>query len=52
MKLLIIEDEAKTASYLKKALSEQGFVVDTSENGEPTSLMLWTIRAERNIGLG
>jgi two-component system copper resistance phosphate regulon response regulator CusR len=34
MKLLIIEDEAKTAAYLKKGLSEQGFVVDTSENGE------------------
>lgn len=34
MKLLIIEDEPKTAAYLKKGLSEQGFVVDTSENGE------------------
>lgn len=34
MKLLIIEDEAKTAAYLKKGLSEQGFVVDTSENGD------------------
>jgi two-component system copper resistance phosphate regulon response regulator CusR len=34
MKLLIIEDEAKTAAYLKKGLSEHGFVVDTSENGE------------------
>jgi two-component system copper resistance phosphate regulon response regulator CusR len=34
MKLLIIEDEPKTAAYLKKGLSEQGFVVDISENGE------------------
>ncbi|MGI9071923.1 MAG: heavy metal response regulator transcription factor [Bryobacteraceae bacterium] len=34
MKLLIIEDEPKTAAYLKKGLSEQGFVVDSSENGE------------------
>lgn len=34
MKLLIIEDEAKTAAYLKKGLSEHGFVVDTSGNGE------------------
>lgn len=34
MKLLIIEDEAKTAAYLRKGLSEQGFVVDISENGE------------------
>ncbi len=34
MKVLIIEDEAKTAAYLKKGLSEQGFVVDVSGNGE------------------
>jgi two-component system copper resistance phosphate regulon response regulator CusR len=34
MKLLIIEDEAKTAAYLKKGLSEQGFIVNTCENGE------------------
>ena len=34
MKLLIIEDEAKTAAYLKKGLSEHGFVVDRCENGE------------------
>ncbi len=34
MKLLIIEDEAKTAAYLKKGLSEQGSIVDTSENGD------------------
>lgn len=34
MKLLIIEDEPKTAAYLTKGFSEQGFVVDTSENGE------------------
>lgn len=34
MKLLIIEDETKTASYLKKGLGESGFVVDVSANGE------------------
>lgn len=34
MKLLIIEDEKKTAEYLRKGLSEQGFVVDVAENGE------------------
>ena len=28
MKTLIVEDEIKTASYLSKGLSEQGFVVD------------------------
>lgn len=34
MKLLIIEDEVKTAAYLKKGLSEQGFIVDTVSTGD------------------
>ncbi len=34
MKLLIIEDEVKTAAYLKKGLSEQGFVVDVALTGD------------------
>ena len=34
MKLLIIEDERKAAAYLKKGLSENGFVVDVAANGE------------------
>lgn len=34
MKVLVIEDEAKTSAYLKKGLSEHGFVVDTCGNGE------------------
>ncbi|MEJ7593249.1 MAG: heavy metal response regulator transcription factor [Planctomycetaceae bacterium] len=33
MKLLIIEDEQKTASYLRKGLGESGFVVDVAESG-------------------
>lgn len=33
MKILIIEDEAKTAKFLKKGLSEAGFVVDVAEDG-------------------
>lgn len=33
MRLLVIEDEAKTAKFLKKGLSEAGFVVDTTGNG-------------------
>ena len=33
MKLLIIEDECKTAKFLRKGLVEAGFVVDVSENG-------------------
>lgn len=33
MRILIIEDELKTLTYLKKGLTEQGFVVDTAEDG-------------------
>lgn len=33
MRLLIIEDEAKTARFLKKGLGEAGFVVDVASNG-------------------
>lgn len=34
MKILIVEDEPKTASYLRKGLEENGFVVDMANNGE------------------
>lgn len=34
MKLLIVEDEIKAASYLKKGLSENGFIVDVAHDGE------------------
>lgn len=33
MKLLLIEDEPKTAAYLKKGLSEHGFVLDIVADG-------------------
>jgi two-component system copper resistance phosphate regulon response regulator CusR len=33
MKLLIVEDEAKTLDYLRKGLEEQGYAVDTAGNG-------------------
>ncbi|MBI3794431.1 MAG: heavy metal response regulator transcription factor [Nitrospinae bacterium] len=34
MRILVIEDEKKTASYLKKGLSEEGYTVDVAEDGE------------------
>lgn len=34
MKALIIEDETKTAMYLRKGLSESGFTVDVAEQGQ------------------
>ncbi|WCM92265.1 heavy metal response regulator transcription factor [Acidovorax sp. NCPPB 2350] len=33
MKLLVIEDEVKLAEYLRKGLSEEGFVVDVAHDG-------------------
>jgi two-component system, OmpR family, copper resistance phosphate regulon response regulator CusR len=33
MKILVIEDELKTAKFLKKGLSEAGYVVDVAANG-------------------
>ena len=33
MKLLIVEDDRNTASYLRKGLAEHGFVVDVADNG-------------------
>lgn len=34
MRILIVEDELKTANFLKKGLAEQGFTVDVAEDGE------------------
>lgn len=34
MRALIVEDEKKTAQYLKKGLTESGFLIDVAENGE------------------
>ena len=33
MKLLLVEDEAKTRAYLRKGLAENGFAVDLAESG-------------------
>jgi hypothetical protein len=33
MRILIIEDEQKTAAYLRKGLTENGYVVDVAEHG-------------------
>jgi two-component system copper resistance phosphate regulon response regulator CusR len=33
MKILVVEDEAKTAAYLRKGLAESGFIVDVVRDG-------------------
>jgi two-component system copper resistance phosphate regulon response regulator CusR len=34
MRILVVEDEAKTAAYLKQGLEENGFVVDVAHTGD------------------
>lgn len=34
MKILIVEDEVKTGAYLRKGLSENGYVVDLADDGQ------------------
>ncbi|HEX3798497.1 MAG TPA: response regulator transcription factor [Verrucomicrobiae bacterium] len=34
MRVLLVEDEKKTASFIRKALQEEGFAVDTIANGD------------------
>ena len=34
MRILIVEDEKKTAAYLQKGLAENGFTVDLADCGE------------------
>lgn len=34
MRILVIEDESKTAEYLRKGLSEHGYIVDVCHDGE------------------
>jgi len=42
VKILIVEDEKKTAAYLRKGLSEHGFVVDLAGGGEEGLLLART----------
>lgn len=43
MRILIVEDEKKTAAYLQKGLTEQGFIVDVGIDGEEGLLLATTI---------
>ena len=42
MRVLLVEDEAKIASFLRKALEEQGFTVDLTGDGDDAFLMATT----------
>ena len=45
MKILVVEDEPKTAAYLRKGLIENGFVADVSHRGDGWSV-LSSLRAD------
>lgn len=42
MKILIVEDERKTAAYLKRGLEENGFIADVAEDGEDGAYLAHT----------
>jgi len=43
MRLLVVEDEAKTASFLRRGLEENGFVVDVASRGDDGLHMVRTV---------
>ncbi len=43
MRLLVIEDEAKTANFLRRGLEENGFVVDVADRGDDGLSMARTV---------
>jgi DNA-binding response OmpR family regulator len=42
MRILVIEDERKTAAFVRRALQEEGFAVDTAHRGEEGLLLAQT----------
>jgi DNA-binding response OmpR family regulator len=49
MRILIVEDDAKIASYLKRGLEEQGYAVDAVGNGRDA--LDWTLAAPYDLVL-
>lgn len=42
MRVLVVEDESKTAAFVRKALQEEGFAVDATHDGEEGLLLAQT----------
>ncbi len=51
MHILIIEDEKKTSSFLRKGLTKSGYIVDTEENGDEGLLFVYLIAIYRLVDL-
>ena len=49
MRVLLVEDEKKVASFVARALREDTYAVDVAENGQK-ALELATDRKERRVG--
>jgi two-component system copper resistance phosphate regulon response regulator CusR len=43
MRILIVEDEPKTAAFLHKGLTESGFIADVADNGEDALSMAFSL---------
>src|SRR5690606_41431957 len=48
MRILLIEDEVKTADYMRQGLTESGYVVDVSNNGVNGCHLALTYRSEEH----
>ena len=53
MRILVVEDEKKTASFIRKALQAEGFAVDVLHNGNDALAAVETAhrRRRRDAGL-
>ena len=49
MRILVIEDEKKTAAFLAKGLREAGFVVDVAPDGEAGLVIALPAGRDRSI---
>jgi DNA-binding response OmpR family regulator len=49
MKILVIEDEKKIASFIRRGLEEQGFSVDACGNGDEGLTLATTRRYDANV---
>jgi len=48
MRLLLVEDERKVASFIARALRENSYAVDVAESGEKAMELIAPIRQEFN----
>ena len=50
MRILVVEDDRKTADFMAKGLTEAGFVVDHAVDGREGLFMAWTACCRNSTG--